>query len=163
MALGAFLSGVLLADSEYRHELEANIDPFKGLLMGLFFMAVGMSADMGVLLTLPLAVLGVVSALVWARGSSCCSWRGKAKLPRAPRRGAWRCCSRRVVSSRSCSSAPGPRRAAGAAAGGSLDRVVTLSMAITPVLVLLRDVAIKRLEKAGRRAPSTRSRARTRA
>ena len=43
MALGAFLAGVLLADSEYRHELEADIEPFKGLLLGLFFMAVGIS------------------------------------------------------------------------------------------------------------------------
>jgi len=50
MALGAFLAGVLLADSEYRHELETDIEPFKGLLLGLFFMAVGMSIDFGVLM-----------------------------------------------------------------------------------------------------------------
>jgi len=48
MALGAFLAGVLLADSEYRHELEASIDPFKGILLGLFFMAIGMSANLDV-------------------------------------------------------------------------------------------------------------------
>ncbi len=53
MALGAFLAGVLLADSEYRRELEADIEPFKGLLLGLFFMAVGMSIDFGVLLRSP--------------------------------------------------------------------------------------------------------------
>ena len=47
MSLGAFLAGVLLADSEYRHELEANIEPFKGLLLGLFFISVGMAADLG--------------------------------------------------------------------------------------------------------------------
>jgi hypothetical protein len=47
MALGAFLAGVLLADSEYRHELEADIEPFKGLLLGLFFMAVGMTMNLG--------------------------------------------------------------------------------------------------------------------
>ena len=47
MALGAFLAGVLLADSEYRHELEAGIEPFKGLLLGLFFMAVGMTVNIG--------------------------------------------------------------------------------------------------------------------
>ena len=46
MSLGAFLAGVLLADSEFRHELEADIEPFKGLLLGLFFMAVGMSANL---------------------------------------------------------------------------------------------------------------------
>ena len=50
MALGAFLAGVLLAESEYRHELETDIEPFKGLLLGLFFIAVGMSIDFGVLL-----------------------------------------------------------------------------------------------------------------
>jgi glutathione-regulated potassium-efflux system protein KefB len=47
MGLGAFLAGVLLADSEFRHELEAQIQPFEGLLLGLFFMAVGMSIDLG--------------------------------------------------------------------------------------------------------------------
>ena len=46
MGLGAFLAGVLLADSEFRHELEAQIEPFKGLLLGLFFIAVGMSIDL---------------------------------------------------------------------------------------------------------------------
>jgi glutathione-regulated potassium-efflux system ancillary protein KefC len=53
MALGAFLAGVLLADSEYRQELEADIEPFKGLLLGLFFIAVGMSIDFGVLMRSP--------------------------------------------------------------------------------------------------------------
>jgi glutathione-regulated potassium-efflux system ancillary protein KefC/glutathione-regulated potassium-efflux system protein KefB len=58
-ALGAFIAGVLLADSEYRHELEADIEPFKGLLLGLFFIAVGMSANLGVLLERPLTVLAL--------------------------------------------------------------------------------------------------------
>jgi len=53
MALGAFLAGVLLAESEYRRELETDIEPFKGLLLGLFFIAVGMSIDFGVLLDHP--------------------------------------------------------------------------------------------------------------
>ncbi|BAU75955.1 monovalent cation:proton antiporter-2 (CPA2) family protein [Metapseudomonas furukawaii] len=57
MALGAFIAGLLLADSEYRHELEAQIEPFKGLLLGLFFMSVGMSADLGLLLREPVAVM----------------------------------------------------------------------------------------------------------
>jgi glutathione-regulated potassium-efflux system protein KefC len=64
MALGAFLAGVLLADSEYRRELEADIEPFKGLLLGLFFMAVGMSIDFGVLMRSPgLMVLVLVGFL----------------------------------------------------------------------------------------------------
>ncbi|MCY1219029.1 Glutathione-regulated potassium-efflux system protein KefC [compost metagenome] len=57
MALGAFIAGLLLADSEYRHELEAQIEPFKGLLLGMFFMSVGMSADLSLLLNEPFAVL----------------------------------------------------------------------------------------------------------
>ena len=60
MALGAFLAGVLLADSEYRRELETDIEPFKGLLLGLFFIAVGMSIDFGVLLRSP----GLMAAVV---------------------------------------------------------------------------------------------------
>lgn len=57
MSLGAFLAGVLLADSEFRHELEANIDPFKGLLLGLFFISVGMSVDLGLLARHPLLIV----------------------------------------------------------------------------------------------------------
>jgi glutathione-regulated potassium-efflux system ancillary protein KefC len=60
MAMGAFLAGVLLASSEYRHALESDIQPFKGLLLGLFFIGVGMSIDFGVLLSNPLLVLGLL-------------------------------------------------------------------------------------------------------
>jgi glutathione-regulated potassium-efflux system ancillary protein KefC len=62
MALGAFLAGVLLADSEYRRALETDIEPFKGLLLGLFFMAVGMSMDFGVIAAAP----GTMALLVLA-------------------------------------------------------------------------------------------------
>jgi len=64
MALGAFLAGVLLADSEFRHELEAEIEPFKGLLLGLFFMAVGMGADLGRLVAEPFTILGLAIGLM---------------------------------------------------------------------------------------------------
>ncbi|MCB1475273.1 MAG: cation:proton antiporter [Rhodobiaceae bacterium] len=81
MAMGAFLAGVLLADSSYRHQLEADIEPFRGLLLGLFFMAVGMSIDLGVIweewITVLVAVVAVVvvkSIVIFAtlrlRGSS---------------------------------------------------------------------------------------------
>ncbi|MDB5891744.1 MAG: Kef-type potassium/proton antiporter, family [Polaromonas sp.] len=60
MALGAFLAGVLLADSEYRRELETDIEPFKGLLLGLFFIAVGMSIDFGVLMQSPALIAAVL-------------------------------------------------------------------------------------------------------
>ena len=59
MSLGAFLAGVLLADSEFRHELEANIEPFKGLLLGLFFISVGMSANLSLVRDKPLLILGL--------------------------------------------------------------------------------------------------------
>jgi glutathione-regulated potassium-efflux system ancillary protein KefC len=60
MALGTFLAGVLLAGSEYRRALETDIEPFKGLLMGLFFISVGMSIDFGLLANAPLLVLGLL-------------------------------------------------------------------------------------------------------
>jgi glutathione-regulated potassium-efflux system ancillary protein KefC len=64
MALGAFIGGVLLAESEYRHELEIDLEPFKGLLMGLFFMAVGMSIDVGMFLAAPLTIIGCTVAVM---------------------------------------------------------------------------------------------------
>ncbi|MDH4581228.1 glutathione-regulated potassium-efflux system protein KefB [Pseudomonas sp. BN415] len=64
MALGAFIAGLLLADSEYRHELESQIEPFKGLLLGLFFISVGMTADLSLLLNQPLVVIGLTLLLV---------------------------------------------------------------------------------------------------
>ena len=64
MALGTFIAGVLLAESEYRHELEIAIDPFKGLLLGLFFISVGMALNLGVLYTHLLWVLASVAVLV---------------------------------------------------------------------------------------------------
>ena len=64
MALGTFIAGILLAESEYRHELESAIEPFKGLLLGLFFISVGMALNLGVLYTHLLAVLAGVLVLV---------------------------------------------------------------------------------------------------
>ena len=63
-SLGAFLAGVLVADSEFRHELEADIEPFKGLLLGLFFIAVGMSANLALLASAPLTVIGLAIGLM---------------------------------------------------------------------------------------------------
>lgn len=64
MALGAFLAGVLLADSEFRHELEASIEPFKGLLLGLFFISVGMSVDLNLVLSEPLLISALTLVLL---------------------------------------------------------------------------------------------------
>ncbi|MBL9039091.1 MAG: cation:proton antiporter [Archangium sp.] len=67
--LGAFVAGVLLADSEYRHELEADIEPFKGLLLGLFFISVGMSVNMSLFIAKPFTVLGLVLGLLLVKGA----------------------------------------------------------------------------------------------
>lgn len=63
-ALGTFLAGVVLANSEYRHELESDIEPFKGLLLGLFFIAVGAAIDFGLILAQPLMIAGLVLGII---------------------------------------------------------------------------------------------------
>jgi CPA2 family monovalent cation:H+ antiporter-2/glutathione-regulated potassium-efflux system protein KefB len=63
-ALGAFVAGVMLADSPYRHELEADIEPFRSILLGLFFLAVGMMLDLHAIAERPLFVLGIAVALI---------------------------------------------------------------------------------------------------
>lgn len=68
-ALGAFMGGVLLADSEYRHELESNLEPFKGLLLGLFFISVGTSIAFAVLAEQPVLVIGLVIGLVLVKAA----------------------------------------------------------------------------------------------
>ncbi|MEP0510657.1 MAG: monovalent cation:proton antiporter-2 (CPA2) family protein, partial [Aurantimonas coralicida] len=69
MAMGAFIAGVLLAESTYRHELEASIEPFRGLLLGLFFMGVGLSLDLAVVMRDWLAILALTPALMLAKAA----------------------------------------------------------------------------------------------
>jgi monovalent cation:proton antiporter-2 (CPA2) family protein len=69
MALGAFIAGVILADSEYRHALEAELQPFKGLLLGLFFIAVGMTLDLNALIERPFLIAALTVALVAIKGT----------------------------------------------------------------------------------------------
>jgi monovalent cation:proton antiporter-2 (CPA2) family protein len=63
-SLGAFIAGVLLADSEFRHELEADLEPFKGLLLGLFFVSVGMAANLGLLRSEPFTLLALTAGFL---------------------------------------------------------------------------------------------------
>jgi monovalent cation:proton antiporter-2 (CPA2) family protein len=149
MALGAFIAGALLADSEYRHELEANIEPFKGLLLGLFFIAVGMSANLHVLWTRPLVVIGLALALVAVKLAILFGLGRAYKL------------DARSSGSLGVAIAQGGEFAFvifNVAAGAKvMDRttvdllalVVTLSMVATPFLFLLRDAIEKRLEARG--------------
>jgi glutathione-regulated potassium-efflux system ancillary protein KefC/glutathione-regulated potassium-efflux system protein KefB len=144
MSLGAFLAGVLLADSEFRHELEADIEPFKGLLLGLFFMAVGMSANLGLLWTMPLLVCGLALALMLAKATI---MYAIAKIIRAPEETAQRL---------SVSLAQGGEFAfvlfSAAAAFGVIDQAttemlvmaVTLSMLLAPLAFAAHERALAR-------------------
>ncbi|MFG6176916.1 monovalent cation:proton antiporter-2 (CPA2) family protein [Halomonas sp. THAF12] len=150
MALGAFIAGVLLADSEYRHSIEADIEPFRGLLLGLFFMAVGMTAQIGLLAERPGLVLGLAAALLAAK------WLSLVVATRAYR-GDWK-----VALNLGALLSQGGEfgfvllTAAGAAAlldpalVGLLVLAVSLSMAATPVLVQLHARLIRPLFKAGK-------------
>ena len=135
-SLGGFLAGAMLADSSYRHQLEADLKPFEGLLLGLFFTAIGMSIDLELLLTKPLAVIGLTMGLLLIKSAvlyGLARWQGLDKGP-----------SRRM----SLSIAQGGEfafvlLAAGAAATvithpfkDLMNIVVTLSMAATPLLLL---------------------------
>lgn len=152
MALGAFIAGVLLADSEYRHELEADIEPFKGLLLGLFFMAVGMSANLRLIKDRPVLVIGLVAALVLVKMAVLYGLGLAAKL------------SRRSAASLGVSISQGGEFAFvifGVARGATVLKpettellvvVVTLSMAVTPLLFIARDRIAKRLTTTDRRS-----------
>jgi glutathione-regulated potassium-efflux system ancillary protein KefC len=85
MALGAFLAGVLLAESEYRRQLETDIEPFKGLLLGLFFIAVGMSIDFAVVLAHPARVAAVVAGFLALKAALLAAMARAMPLPPAER------------------------------------------------------------------------------
>jgi voltage-gated potassium channel Kch len=149
MALGAFLAGVLLADSEFRHELEANIEPFKGLLLGLFFMAVGMSADLSVLFANPIVVLALALGLV------------ALKIAILYGIGRWQKLTNRESASLAIAISQGGEFAFvifGVAVDSTVMRpevrdllvlMVTLSMVTTPLLFVARDVICRRLDGSG--------------
>lgn len=146
MALGAFIAGVLLADSEYRHELEANIEPFKGLLLGLFFIAVGMSADLRLLLSEPMVIAGLALGLVATKLAALLA------LGRAYDLDAFGSTSLAISISQGGEFAFvifGAAAASGLVADKTVARLVvavTLSMVVTPLLFLLRDRVRSKLE-----------------
>lgn len=86
MAMGAFLAGVLLASSEYRHALESDIEPFKGLLLGLFFIGVGMSIDFGTLLENPLRIIALLLGFLVIKIITLWIVAKTLKVPRKQRR-----------------------------------------------------------------------------
>ena len=104
-SLGAFIAGVLLADSDYRHEIMADIAPFEGLLLGLFFTAIGMSLNLGLIAHKPLLVLPIVAGLV-AIKSAILYVLGRRRGWSRVRHAASRSPRRRAASSPSCCSPP---------------------------------------------------------
>ncbi len=145
MAMGAFLAGVLLASSEYRHALESDIEPFKGLLLGLFFIGVGMSIDFGTLVAHPLRVLTLLFGFLIIKTVTL--WLVAKPLKVPGRQGRWFA----VLLGQGSEFAFvifGAARSAevlDAEWAKALTLAVALSMAATPLLLVL----LTRLEKSG--------------
>ncbi len=141
-ALGAFVAGVVLAGSEFRHELEGDIEPFKGLLLGLFFIAVGASIDFHLIAARPGAIAAIVAALV----------AGKAILLFGLARAFRLSASQGVLVALSLAqvgefafvllSFATQHGVLGAETSGTLTAAVALSMALTPLVLLLGERAI---------------------
>jgi monovalent cation:proton antiporter-2 (CPA2) family protein len=150
LSLGSFLAGVLLADSEFRHELEADIEPFKGLLLGLFFISVGMSANLGLVREKPFLIIGLTVFLVvfkilvlWAIGriSGLSENASRGLAISLPSGGEFAfvlfgvAAGLRIIDSQ---------------VADLLVLVVTASMILSPVLLALYDVTFKASESDGR-------------
>lgn len=143
-ALGAFIAGALLADSEYRHQIEADIAPFEGLLLGLFFIAVGMSVDLTVLFGSPLTLLAIVSGLVTIKAVILYvlgRWWG---LNSAAARRLGLVISQGGEFAFVLFAAGALAGAIGQSLASLLTLAVTLSMAATPVLLLVDDMLRRR-------------------
>jgi glutathione-regulated potassium-efflux system ancillary protein KefC len=149
LALGTFTAGVLLADSEYRHQLVSDLEPFKGLLLGLFFMAVGMSADVGVLLAQPLLVLGLTCALLLLKGGLLYGMAFWFDIPRGQRLFFALLMSQGGEFAFVVFGTAVEARVLAPETSAMLVMVVTLSMVATPLLLLLYDrLAAPRLRSA---------------
>ena len=139
MALGAFLAGVLLAESEYRRELETDIEPFKGLLLGLFFIAVGMGIDVGVVIHHPWQVAAIVAGFLVVKTLVLWGMEIGIPIPRLERPVFTLLLAQGgefgfVV----LQSAQGQQVIAPSEAG-VLTAAITLSMLLTPLLMLVAD------------------------
>ncbi|MGA9852002.1 MAG: monovalent cation:proton antiporter-2 (CPA2) family protein [Gammaproteobacteria bacterium] len=147
MGLGAFIAGMLLADSSYRHELEADIEPFKGLLLGLFFVAVGMSVNLGLLVKIPLIVIGVVVGMLVLKGLVLYLMGKLYKLPdAAPRNLAFDLALGGEFAFVIFNTAAGYHIFSQPLVD-VLNLAVTLSMAATPFLVLFNEKVIQRFQE----------------
>ena len=153
MALGAFLAGVLLADSEYRRELETDIEPFKGLLLGLFFMAVGMSIDFGVLLQSPLLMAAILLGFLGLKLVVLYALAWGLKLPWQERPVFALLLAQGGEFAFVVFQAAAGARVFSAQTGSLLIGAVALSMLITPLMLLAADKLLApRLAQRGRAA-----------
>lgn len=148
MVLGAFIAGMLLADSEYRHELEADIAPFKGLLLGLFFIAVGMSVDLGLLVQHPGTIMLIVICLMvvkaavlfpLARLFGICDMRGASSLAAVLSQGGEFAFVLFAIAAR--------HQIIQTDVIDQLILAVAVSMLLTPVVYLLNQQFVSRMEK----------------
>jgi len=154
MALGAFLAGILLSDYEYRHALETDIEPFKGLLLGLFFIAVGMSIEFGLIASRPLEVAALVLGYTVVKGGAL---RLAARLMGAPAGQRWLFAALIAQGGEFAFVVFGVAGQALLLPGqwdALLTLVVALSMALTPLALLLRDRVALRAGR-DRRPPDT--------
>lgn len=145
-SLGAFMAGILLADSEFRHQIESDIAPFEGLLLGLFFITVGMSLNIDLLVTeldvilYAVAIITIIKAVILY---GVARWQGLAGRA-----------ARRMALVLSQSGEFGFVLLAAAASGSVIDQnlaggmavAITISMAMTPLLLLADDLLTSRLE-----------------
>jgi monovalent cation:proton antiporter-2 (CPA2) family protein len=138
-SLGAFIAGVLLADSDYRHEIMADIAPFEGLLLGLFFTAIGMSLNLGLIAQSPYLVFAIVAGLVAIKSAILFELGRRMGLESAP--------ARRLALALSQGGEFAFALFAAGTTAGVLERpvadllsvAVTLSMAATPLLLLIDE------------------------
>ncbi|MEA3193378.1 MAG: glutathione-regulated potassium-efflux system ancillary protein KefC [Betaproteobacteria bacterium] len=155
MALGAFLAGVLLAESEYRHEIEAAIEPFKGLLLGLFFISVGMTVDFAVLFARPWIVVGLIAGLFLLKGVVLLVIARVARLPRDEQPLFVLLVAQGGEFAFVLLGVAGARGAMDAPMAQAITLAVALSMLLTPLVLVLHDrVLLPRLTRADERPPA---------
>ena len=146
MGLGAFLAGVLLASSEYRHALETDIEPFKGLLLGLFFISVGMAIDFGLLASQPGTVALLLSGFLLLKLVTL--WTAARVIGVTPRQ-RWLFAVLLSQGGEFAFVVFGAAQLAGVLSSewtALLTMVVALSMATTPLLLMLHDWWMARIE-----------------
>ncbi|TNE60922.1 MAG: potassium transporter KefB [Alphaproteobacteria bacterium] len=155
MAMGAFMAGILLADSEYRHQVEIDIQPFRGLLLGLFFMSVGMGINIGALASQTGLILGMLALLLLIKAAVIISVLrvGGLGLPEGIRAGLLLAQAGEfgfVLFAVAVAEGVLPT-----ALSEALVSVIALSMAVTPLMVMASDFLAGRMAPVPKRADST--------